>query len=51
MTAVLYVLYLLMFLMCLNLTTLFNVAQLVWAKKKFHLIVMIATDNKAFQLN
>ena len=31
-----------------NLTTLFNVAELVRAKKNFRLIVMIATDNKVF---
>ena len=31
------------FLMCL--TILFNVAELVWAKKSFRLIVIIATNN------
>ena len=38
-----FMLYLLLFLMCLN-----YVAELVWAKKKFLLILMIATDNKVF---
>ena len=31
-----------------NLTTLLNVAELVWAKKNFRLIGMTATDNKVF---
>ena len=47
MTAVPDVLYLLLFLMSLNiyLTIVFNVAELVWAKKNFLLIVIIATYN------
>jgi len=47
MTAVLYVLYLLLFLMCLN-----YVAELVWAKKIFLSIVMIvAITYSAFEFN
>ena len=35
----------------MNLTTLFSVAELVWAKNIFCVIVTIAMDNKVFELN
>ena len=53
MTAVLYVLYLFLFLMCLTYSTLFKfnvaLAELVWVKNfLFCLIVMTAKVNKIF---